>query len=187
MIRWVNDKYHHGDLRRALLDAAPALIAEVGPSGASLRELARRTGVSHAAPTHHFGDRQGLLTALATEGLHMLTTALREATQTSFDEAAIAYVRFARTHPAHYAVMHRPELLDLADPDLAAASHQARRALADGVATLPPKRLTHVNADEAATAAWALVHGMASLADEGLVDDHRLEELTRKAAHQLFG
>jgi AcrR family transcriptional regulator len=64
--------YHHGDLRRALLEAAVQAIAEVGPAAVSLRDLARRVGVSHAAPAHHFGDKAGLLTAVAADGFRRL-------------------------------------------------------------------------------------------------------------------
>lgn len=68
--------YHHGDLRRALLEAAAAEIAEVGPSAISLRSIARRAGVSHAAPAHHFGDRAGLLAAVAADGFRRLNEAM---------------------------------------------------------------------------------------------------------------
>ncbi|HEY4419033.1 MAG TPA: TetR family transcriptional regulator, partial [Pseudonocardia sp.] len=71
--------YHHGDLRRALLDTALQAVAEQGPAAISLRDVARRAGVSHAAPTHHFGDKTGLLTALAAEGWSLLADALTEA------------------------------------------------------------------------------------------------------------
>ena len=68
--------YHHGDLPRALLEAALQAIVEVGPAAVSLRDLARRTGVSHAAPAHHFGDKAGLLTAVATDGFRRLAATL---------------------------------------------------------------------------------------------------------------
>jgi AcrR family transcriptional regulator len=73
--------YHHGDLRRALIDAAVQAIAEVGPAAVSLRDLARRTGVSHAAPAHHFGDKAGLLSAVAADGFRCLAATLREPTR----------------------------------------------------------------------------------------------------------
>ena len=75
--------YHHGDLRRALLDAALAEIAEGGPGQVSLRELARPVGVSHAAPRHHFGDKRGLLTAVAVEGFELLAVELGAAWQST--------------------------------------------------------------------------------------------------------
>src|SRR5215211_3555766 len=71
--------YHHGNLRRALLDEAIAVIGEAGPGAVGLRDLARRVGVSHAAPAHHFGDKRGLLTAVATDGFRRLAATLRNA------------------------------------------------------------------------------------------------------------
>jgi AcrR family transcriptional regulator len=74
-----SSRYHHGDLRRALFDALGEAVLEVGPAAVSLRDLARRAGVSHAAPAHHFGGKRGLLTAFAAEGHRLLAQALREA------------------------------------------------------------------------------------------------------------
>ena len=73
------DRYHHGALREALIDATESLLAEKGPESFSLREVARRAGVSPAAPAHHFGDASGLLTVVATLGFEGLAAALREA------------------------------------------------------------------------------------------------------------
>lgn len=182
----MSNGYHHGDLRRTLLEETAQLIAEVGPGNVSLRELARRAGVSHAAPAHHFGDRRGLMTALATEGLRLLTDELRAATPNGFDEAAVAYVRFAQAKPAHYAVMHRPELIDGEDRELAAARANAAHELATGVASIPVDRRSHVSDEEAAQAAWALVHGVASLAEEGALPRADLEVIVRRVARQLF-
>ena len=86
--------YHHGDLKAAILAQAATLVAERGADGISLRELARAAGVSHAAPAHHFTDRRGLFTALATEGYRMLAAALTDA-RPRFIDAARAYVTFA--------------------------------------------------------------------------------------------
>src|SRR5918995_2060808 len=94
--------YHHGDLPRVLLEAAVEAIDESGPAALSLRDLARRAGVSHAAPAHHFGDKAGLLTALAIEGFNRLADALdasREATG-SLLESGVTYVRFAADNRA---------------------------------------------------------------------------------------
>ena len=123
-VRLTRDRYHHGDLRRALLAAAVEAIDEVGPTAMSLRDVARRAGVSHAAPAHHFGDKAGLLTALAAEGFRRLADELdRTARETgSFLEVGVAYVRFAVTHPAHFAVMFRPDLHDTDDPELVEAA-----------------------------------------------------------------
>ncbi|MGV0835432.1 TetR/AcrR family transcriptional regulator [Mycolicibacterium thermoresistibile] len=159
--------YHHGDLRAAILTRAADLVAERGAAGVSLRELARAAGVSHAAPAHHFTDRRGLFTALATEGYRMLAAALVDA-RPDFVAAALAYVRFALDHPGHYAVMFDKSLYDGTDPALAAAEAAAGAELQRGVATL---RDPHARADPAgaALAAWSLVHGFSTLWRHGAV------------------
>ena len=153
--------YHHGDLRAVILAEAARLVAERGADGVSLRELARSAGVSHAAPAHHFTDRRGLFTALATQGFHLLTQALTGA-RGRFADAALAYVRFALEHPGHYQVMFNRSLLDGSDTELAAAEAAAGAELSRGVATL---RDPNAQADPAAAqlAAWSLVHGFSML------------------------
>ena len=155
--------YHHGDLRRALLDAAAEAIEESGPAALSLRDLARRAGVSHAAPTHHFGDKKGLLTALATEGFGQLAAALEEsrAATGSFLELGVTYVRYAVTHRAHFEVMFQPDLFHGDDPALDAASTLAYEALYAGVAELPDGAGTNVR--EVGLAGWSMAHGFATL------------------------
>jgi AcrR family transcriptional regulator len=157
--------YHHGDLRRALLDAALVAIGESGPAAFSLRDLARRAGVSHAAPTHHFGDKAGLLTALAVEGYDTFARELADsrAATGSFLEMGVTYVHFAVTHPAHFEVMFRPELYRADDPELAAARERAAAALYAGVADLPDRPVGGDDAREAGLAAWSMAHGFATL------------------------
>uniref|UniRef100_A0A831TL55 TetR/AcrR family transcriptional regulator n=1 Tax=Thermorudis peleae TaxID=1382356 RepID=A0A831TL55_9BACT len=156
--------YHHGNLRRALLDAALESIAAAGPAALSLRELARRVGVSHAAPAHHFGDKAGLLTALATEGYRLLAATLREAWERTgnFLDVGVAYVRFSIEHRPYVAVMFRPELYRAGDPALVEARQAASellygplRQLARDDPALDPLR--------AGLAAWSLAHGFAEL------------------------
>jgi AcrR family transcriptional regulator len=153
--------YHHGDLRAVILTEASRLVAERGADRVSLRELARSAGVSHAAPAHHFADRRGLFTALATEGFQLLAEALIDA-RGHFADAALAYVRFAIEHPGHYQVMFNGSLLDASDPELAAAEAAAGAELSRGVATL---RDPNARADPAGAqlAAWSLVHGFSML------------------------
>ena len=155
------DSYHHGDLKAAILAQAATLVAERGADGISLRELARVAGVSHAAPAHHFTDRRGLFTALATEGFGLLAEALTDA-RPKFVDAAKAYVRFALDHPGHYAVMFDKSLYDDTDPELVAAAVAAGVELNQGVGTLGDP---HARADpeSAALAAWSLVHGFSLL------------------------
>ena len=159
--------YHHGDLRRALLDTALEAIAEHGPAAVSLRDVARRAGVSHAAPTHHFRDKAGLLTALATEGWSLLADALVESAGRGFGEVGVGYVLFATSHPAHFAVMRAPGLTRGDDPDLMAAMQRAGAQLEAGV-----ERFEAGSGREdptTALAAWSLVHGLAALLLEGAV------------------
>ncbi len=156
--------YHHGDLRRAVLNAAVTAITESGPAGVSLRDLARRAGVSHAAPAHHFGDKAGLLTAVAAEGYNLLADALTDAQQRTgrFLEVGVAYVRFAIEHRAHFEVMFRPDLYHADDPAVAAARARADEALASGVDSVADRR-TGPDPTLVGVAAWSLVHGFATL------------------------
>jgi AcrR family transcriptional regulator len=182
--------YHHGDLRRALLAAAVEAIAEDGPAAVSLRDLARRAGVSHAAPAHHFGDKAGLLTALAAEGYGVLAADLREAAARtgSFLEVGVAYVGFATDHPAHFAVMYRPDLYHAGDPAVAAGRAEAAAALRDGLRLLPDPAVG-APARTAGLAAWSLVHGLATLWLSGSIPDPPAadpRELARMVAAVLF-
>ncbi|MGS2614229.1 TetR/AcrR family transcriptional regulator [Micromonospora sp. LZ34] len=154
--------YHHGDLRRALLAAAVQAIEESGVSALSLRDLARRAGVSHAAPAHHFGDKAGLLTALAVEGFDLLADRLHGAGDDML-EAGVAYVDFAVGHRAHFEVMFRPELYRADAAEVRAANERARTALYAGVAALPGRRARGADPGRDALAAWSIVHGFATL------------------------
>jgi AcrR family transcriptional regulator len=178
--------YHHGSLRQTLLAAAAEALAEAGPAALSLRDLARRAGVSHAAPAHHFGDKAGLLTAVAAQGFGLLADALHAARDGGFLDAGIAYVRFATTHRAHFEVMFQPALYRADDPEVVAARARATAELRAGAAELTPgtKQADHA-ADHAAglagnaghagapgsdgdvrtvgLAAWSLAHGFAAL------------------------
>ncbi|MQA60494.1 MAG: TetR family transcriptional regulator [Actinophytocola sp.] len=157
--------YHHGDLRRAVLDAAIDVITTAGPAAISLRDLARGAGVSHAAPAHHFKDKAGVLTALAVEGHERLAaylTAALEDDEPELRELGVSYVRFALDHPAHFEVMFRPDLHHEDDPELVAAKERIAGLLAGGVAAVPAER-RGADAGLAAIAAWSLAHGFATL------------------------
>ncbi|MFI8966251.1 TetR/AcrR family transcriptional regulator [Streptomyces sp. NPDC053493] len=150
--------YHHGDLRQAVLAAALDVIAADGPGALSLRDLARRAGVSHAAPAHHFKDRTGLLTAIAAQGYELLAEALTGAPD--LRERGVRYVRFAAAHPAHFQVMFRPDLHHADDPELLAARERASVELRAGVTALGPGTAAP---RDTGIAAWSLAHGFATL------------------------
>lgn len=156
--------YHHKNLPSTIISAALDVIGESGPSALSLRDLARRADVSHAAPAHHFGDKAGLLTAIAIQGFELLAEALAEAQQktTGFLEVGVAYVGFAVEHPAHFAVMFRPELYRVDDLELQAAKARARETLYQGVTPFAAPK-SDSSLQQAALAAWSLVHGFATL------------------------
>lgn len=192
----MNDTYHHGDLRRAVLDRAVAVIAAEGPGQFSLRSLAADLGVSHTAPRHHFGSREGVLSAVATEGYELLAAQLAGVRERggSFLDAGVAYVDFALRHPAHFEVMFSPKLLDEQDPALRAARDATYAELRGGVEGLAASG--RVNDPAAAVlAAWAVVHGIATLALTGNLDASELRavvangdllEITRRSAGLLF-
>ncbi len=160
--------YHHGDLRSALLVAAEAELADRGMEGFSLRSVAKRAGVSHAAPAHHFGDVQGLLTTLAAEGFRqfLAAQAAREAVAeqdaaSQLVAAGLGYVDFAIARPALFRLLWQSKRPDFTDADLGQAARAAYQHLVDQV-ILTGGRST---ADEAA--AWAVAHGLADLLASG--------------------
>lgn len=164
--------YHHGDLRAALIRAAVEELAEHGVEGLTLRGCARRAGVSHAAPAHHFGDVTGLLTEVAIEAHGKLAATLaREiagAARGSPEHlitAATGYVRFALASPGEFNLMFRRERLAVADPRLAAAGQGGISQAADAVAAFlnVPDAMAEPEATRKVIALWSLSHGFASL------------------------
>ena len=169
-------RYHHGSLREALIEAAEAVIAERGVDGFSLRETARRAGVSPAAPQHHFGDARGLLTALATRGFQNLGDALAEADSDAGPSPAkrlraqgAAYVRFALARPSQFDIMWRSSRIDGEDAACAVAGRRAFSILQGAFAATggSPEEAQPSNADPRAIACWSMVHGFARLALDG--------------------
>jgi len=207
-------RYHHGDLRRALLTAVEEAITENGVATLSMRDLARRAGVSHTAPTHHFRDKAGLLTAFAIEGFEQLAKALATSrlASNSIVEMGVTYIRFATTRRAMFEVMFRTDLYHPDDPDLVAARAKAADALYAAVTDLPdglaqplagaathpmdePARAARPGAAETAPpevrtaglAAWSMAHGFATLWLTGAFPDRDLDptETARKLFSEL--
>ena len=170
--------YHHGDLRRSVLDRALVVVAEEGANRLSLRSIAADLQVSHTAPRHHFGSNAGLLTAIAVEGFVMLGESLRRLRENDapFLDLGVAYVRFAVEHPAHFAVMFQPQLLHLEDPEYVAASSGAFGELRMGVDALSAN-IPSADAAAAVTAAWALMHGLATLELTGNLERSQIRGL----------
>jgi AcrR family transcriptional regulator len=166
--------YHHGNLRADLLQAAIRLIAEVGPTAFTLREVARRAGVSHNAPYRHFQDRDDLLEAVADEGFRqlneaMLATAAQEfRTLDRLKVAGTAYVAFALRRPEHFAVMFDAPAPNRNNQGHTAAGKQAFDTLLGLVKTCQDEgRLPAGSSTDFALLAWTMVHGIAKLATTG--------------------
>lgn len=176
------------DVRRTLLDAAVRLIDEEGLAALSMREVARRAGVSHQAPYHYFADRGAILATLAEEGFHLLTMCLRQAAKgaknavTRLETGGAAYVHFALAHRAHFRLMFRPELAgdgDHPQRDVAGKTAYAElRALA--AATAGPKA-SEAEVDAHASYHWAVAHGLATL----LLDSKHGAELAESASQRI--
>ena len=170
--------YHHGDLRAVLLRAALEVLAERGVGGLSLRECARRAGVSHAAPYRHFSDKEALLRAIARQGFEWLTSKGRAAMQGIEDPRerlnayGAAYVRFAFEHPVHHRVMFSAELgPDRDDPEN--CEGQAFDLLVETAAAVVG---LEGDATLAAVAAWSLTHGLAMLILDGRIGPERVAD-----------
>ena len=143
-------------VREDLLAAARAELDDHGHAGVSLRAVARRAGVSHAAPKHHFADRAALLTAVAADGYTALAATLEEAPEHTLAALGRAYIDFGLAHPALYDLMFRPSELHADDPDLRAAKDRSLQRLRAATDDQP---LTLIS--------WALVHGLVMLARDG--------------------
>ena len=168
--------YHHGNLKPALLKAAVALIAEVGPAAFTLREVARRAGISHNAPYRHFREKDELLAAVAAEGFERLADALSKPEKGGrasgpnpalrrFQASGKAYVRFALRSPEHLLVMFDWPLVPDRYPELSVAAQRAFSILV-GLVQSAQREGSLPGGDPIASAciAWSLVHGVAKLA-----------------------
>src|SRR5215468_4394701 len=161
--------YHHGALREALLLAAERVLERDGLAGLTLRAVAREAGVSHAAPTHHFGDLTGLVSELAAIGFRQFNAAMAGscAPETPFPARALArakaYVAYAQAHPGMYGLMFRTERLDYSRPSLHEAAGASFAGLAQAIAA---SRHEHIEEEAltleqaaAVARAWSTVHG----------------------------
>lgn len=188
--------YHHGALREALLQAAERVLERDGLSGLTLRAVAREAGVSHAAPTHHFGDLTGLLSELAAVGFRQFNAAMAASGETAATPLARAlarpkaYVAYAQAHPGMYGIMFRTERLDYSRPSLNEAAEASFAGLANAVGTMRQEQISGdaltLSQAAAIARAWSMVHGFTMLLLDGRLKDilGRLPEGT--TAEHLF-
>jgi AcrR family transcriptional regulator len=195
-VRKPSSRYHHGDLRRALVAEAVRTIGSGGVDALTLREVGARLGVSRTALYRHFADKSALLAAVAREGFQQFTTDLQAGweeapgTLRGLEQMGRAYVRFAQAHPAHYRVMFGgfAHLID-SDPELQADAGASFQVLVDALAVLQASRL--VRRDELVVQAryvWAIVHGISTLAIDGQLgpaDEATLGPLMELALHRM--
>jgi AcrR family transcriptional regulator len=197
--------YHHGNLREALLNAALRLISEVGPTAFTLREVARRAGVSHNAPYRHFKDRDELMAAVSTQGYEELTGALLDAgeqepgTLARLKGAGLAYVKFALRRPEHFTVMFdapaskpsekvcfNPAKMKIKYPQAAEAAERSFRTLMNYVAASQQEGLLRAgDTKELALLTWSIVHGIAKLAITGRFPFSSKNEVVRFAEYVI--
>jgi AcrR family transcriptional regulator len=177
-----DDGYHHGDLQAALLRAAEEIIRESGVEGLTLRACARRAGVSHGAPAHHFGNITGLLTEFAAEGFERLAEAMRRKqlkdAGDQLQAAGLGYIEFAMRWPEYFRVMWRSELLNESSLRLQRSREAARAPLQDALrrANMQGRTLSEEEFAARSQLAWCCVHGYASLWVEGNRRSRSLDE-----------
>ena len=156
-------RYHHGDLRRALLEAAMVIIERDGPTALTLRAVAREAGVSPAAPYHHFKDKSELLFAVAKEGFHRLKGAMGACEgPISTHAMGVAYVEFAKANPALYRVMYDCARQREMIPDTA-EEEGGIRLLRERLMEESGGAFSDIDLELAVIAAWCAAHGLAEI------------------------
>ena len=189
-------RYHHGDLRAALLSEAEAMIGEGGAESVTMREIGRRVGVSRAAPYRHFQDKSSLLVAVAAIGFERLGERLRAvgaaapgASVDRFRRMGAEYVCFAVENPARYRLMYGKEAVTRVDhPELREAANELFELLVEVIEA--QQRSGHLERQDArarAYVAWSAVHGLASLLiDHQILTDVDVESLIDQTTGTLL-
>ncbi len=188
--------YHHGALREALLEAAERVLERDGLAGLTLRAVAREAGVSHAAPTHHFGDLTGLVSELAAIGFRQFNAAMAAALDsapTPLERALArpkAYVAYAQAHPGMYGLMFRTERLDYTRPSLHEAAEASFAGLASAIGAMRQEQISGdaLTLEQAAAIAraWSMVHGFTMLLLDGRLEDILSRLPAGTTTEQLF-
>jgi AcrR family transcriptional regulator len=170
--------YHHGQVERAGIDGAVEEVETVGVAAASMRRIARRAGVSHAALAYKFGDKAGIFTAVATEGFRLAAEMIGATADgpDGFVHGGQTYIAFALTHRGYFEVMFRPNLYRGNDPDLVAAKAAAFDVLYGSArASLEayhPGAVTNDDVQGLVLAGWSASHGFATLALTANLSEH---------------
>jgi AcrR family transcriptional regulator len=184
----VQSRYHHGALREALLGAGRALLEEGGPRALSLREIARRVGVSAPSAYHHFASLDAIAIALAEQGFTELVQALDAATPAAtglLTPAGEAYIAFARANPGLYRLMFGDGFL--AASTASAAVGALRKRAYERVESNLQKRLAATHVPTAALFLWALTHGLALLIIDGQLNSSRDPQAMIRQVFQMAG
>jgi len=180
-----SQSYHHGNLRRVLIDTAVEFISEQGAKNLSLRKIAKMAGVSHAAPYRHFKDKNAILGAVAKEGFDMMLKKTQERIDRSrgneldhFAISGLSYIDFAVNYPAHYRVMFGTRLENSYFSDeLKPESIPVFKLLKDIIIVCQEKGLLKAgDPHEMAMAAWSIVHGFAMLRIDHHITGHKMDE-----------
>jgi AcrR family transcriptional regulator len=197
-MKQAEQKYHHGDLRNALLHVAAELVRDGGVEALSLRKLAEKAGVSRAAPYHHFADKRDLLAALAEQGFATLTDSLQAVSADpalsllqQLEETILGYVRFAVQNQCQYDLMFGSELWRRnPSPRLQRCARDSFRQYAGLIATFHRQGLLSPDEDplRLAQVMWATLHGLVKLTHDGIfVRQDDLHEISRYAVVKLLG
>jgi AcrR family transcriptional regulator len=186
----VKPTYHHGDLKNALIAAGIDILSKEGPHALSLRKVAQRAGVSHAAPYAHYADKQALIAAISTEGYRRLYETLQAISARyhgdplrQLVEAAWGYLQFALHDPGHFKITFSsavekeqdyPALVEISQKSFGAVVQMVAACQAAGILRPGP-------ADLLAVSVWGLVHGVTSLLLEGQISHAIRDRLSLRA------
>ena len=193
-------KYHHGDLKNALIKAGVEILSKEGIEGLSLRKVAQRAGVSHSAPYSHFPDKQSLIAAISTEGFNQLYAELDAAVlaypkspKKQLQQGALAYLQFALNNTDTFKIMFSGVLEKEKEyPAFVEISHKTFQRVVDVVRACQEVGIMRASSPEMmAVAAWGQVHGIVSLALEGqishtVLDGHAIQDVVSFAVEQML-
>ena len=189
-----SNNFHHGDLKRALYDAAVSLLDQHGSGGVTIRAVARAAGVSHSAPINHYKDKRALLTAIG-QGefktiLQNIETSLNKASSAPKDRIKVianSIMDFGFKHPNRYQLLWRADLIDHEDPALLAVMDKVYDTLCFEIERAIPH--ANVDKDTVAVALWSMLHGYVDMCQSGMftpLDDTVTDKPRRYAMLELF-